>query len=163
VPVGLDLNVRAVAMDGAARVLDTARLTVPTDRAAEVLTLPGDALRDGEVLWLDWSDDAGGAGTDCLPPRPWKAFDLLPPGVTATVTPAPGGWHIDLAAAALAAHVALETPPGRLSDNAFCLRPGAPRRLHFRPDDPDSGAPAIRVRDLHSATTAAEIPWEGTA
>jgi beta-mannosidase len=155
-PVGLEVTVRAVAMDGAARVLDTARVTVPTDRAVEVLTLPGDALRDGEVLWLDWSDDAGGSGTDCLPPRPWKAFDLLPPRVTATVTPAPDGWHIDLSAAALAVHVAVETPPGRLSDNGFCLRPGASRRLHFRAEDPDAGPPAVTVRDLHSATYARE-------
>jgi beta-mannosidase len=155
-PVGLEITVMAVAMDGTARALERARVTVPTDRAVEVLTVPADALRDGEVLWLDWSDATGGTGSDCIAPRPWKAFDLLPPRVTATVTPAPDGWHIDLSAQALAVHVALETPPGRLSDNGFCLRPGAPRRLHFRPDDPGSAPPAITVRDLHSATYARE-------
>ncbi|MCU0908230.1 MAG: glycoside hydrolase family 2 protein [Rhodobacteraceae bacterium] len=155
-PVVLDLTVQAVAMDGTARVLDRARVTVPTTHALDVLTIPGDALRAGEVLWLDWSDATGGTGSDCIAPRPWKAFDLVAPRVTATVTPALDGWHIDVDAQALAVHVALETPPGRLSDNGFCLRPGAPRRLHFRPRDPDAGPPAVTVRDLHSATYARE-------
>jgi beta-mannosidase len=160
-PVGLDLALRAVAMDGSARVLEVARLTVPTDRAAEVMTLPNDALRDDEVLWLDRSTEAGGAGSDCIAPRPWKSCDLIAPRLTAIVVQAPDGWHIDLSARALAVSVTVETPPGRLSDIAFCLRPGEPRRLHFRPDDPNAGPPAITLRDLHSATYATSAP-EGT-
>ncbi len=161
-PVRLRLAVRAVAMDGTARVLEGARVEVPTTRAVEVLTLPAHALRDGEVLWLDWSDSAGGAGSDCIAPRPWKAFDLIAPQISTTLAEAPDGWHIDLDARALAVHVAVETPPGRLSDNAVCILPGEPRRLHFRPDDSGAGPPAIRLRDLHSATHAATQAQEGT-
>ncbi len=161
-PVRLDLTVRAVAMDGSVRALDRAQVDVPTDCAQDVLTLPRHALRDGEVLWLDWSDSAGGAGSDCIAPRPWKTFDLVAPQVSATLSEAPDGWHIDLDARALAVHVAVETPAGRLSDNAFCLFPGAPRRLHFRPAATGAGPPPITLRDLHSATYAATEAQEGT-
>ena len=44
--------------------------------------------------------------------------------------------------------------PGRLSDNAVTLVPGAPVTLSFTPDDPGA-RPQFTLRDLHAATYGA--------
>ena len=69
-----------------------------------------------------------------------------------------GVWHLTLDASALGHFVTVEADvPGRFSDNAFPLIPGAPAAITFTPAAPATPGrtPSFRLRDLHSATMAA--------
>ncbi|NUB45614.1 glycoside hydrolase family 2 protein [Fertoebacter nigrum] len=150
-PVELTVTAHAAAMDGSMRDLDHATVTVPPDAAIPVLTLPADALGPGEVLAFTW-DDGSASHSDVFTPKPWKAYDLLPAGLSQTVAPEGDNWRIALTARALAPFVALEADvPGRFSANAFALFPGDPASIVFTPAAPGP-APRFTLRDLHSAT-----------
>lgn len=146
-PVTLTVTARAAAMDGRTRPLAEAVVTVTPDAAVTALTLPPDVLKADEVLAFTW--DGGG---DIFAPRPWKAYDLLPSGLTHTATPEGDHWRITLSSTALAPFVALEADqPGRFSHNAFALFPGHDATVTFTPETPGP-APRFTCRDLHSAT-----------
>ncbi len=148
--VTITVTARAVAMDGTTRLLAEAVVTVPTDRAVPVLALGADALRADEVLIFDWTGDAQGG--DVYAPMPWKAYDLMPSGLTADVRRDGAVWRLTLQVKALAPFVAVESEvPGRFSANALTLLPGLPVTLTFTPEDPDV-VPGFTFRDLHSAT-----------
>jgi beta-mannosidase len=149
-PVALTVTARATRMDGTMRPLAEARVTVGTDAAVEALRLAPGALAEDEVLAFDWEGDASGG--DLFAPRAWKAYDLLPPGLSATATRT----AITLSAKALAPFVAVEADvPGRFSENALMLFPGQPATLTFAARDPDAN-PCFTVRSLHSATCGGE-------
>ena len=151
--VQITVIARAAAMDGTTRNLGLAAVSVPTDAATPVLTLAPDALRTGEVLVFTWSGDA--TGGDVHAPRPWKAYDLLPAGLTADVRQDGKLWVLTLSVTALAPFVAVESDqPGRFSANAIALLPGAPTLITFTPEDA-STVPSFTFRDLHSATYGA--------
>lgn len=146
----LTVAARAVAMDGTTRPVAKATVSVPTDAAVAVLTLGADALGPGEVLAFTWTGAA--TGGDVHAPRPWKAYDLLPSGLTTTVRPDAGVWHLTLSVTALAPHVAVEADvAGRFSTNAVTLFPGQPVPLTFTARDP-AAVPVFTFKDLHSAT-----------
>ena len=149
----ITVTARAAAMDGSTRKLAEATVTVPTDAAVPVLTLSPDALGAGEVLAFTWSGDAQGG--DVHAPKPWKAYDLLPSGLTAEMRQGGGVWNLTLQVKALAPFVAVESEvPGRFSANAVTLFPGFPATIIFTPEDP-SAVPRFTFRDLHSATYGA--------
>ena len=85
-------------------------------------------------------------------PKPWKAYNLLPSGLTAEIRQEGAEWKLTLQVNALAPFVAAESEvPGRFSTNAMTLFPGHPATITFTPEDP-SAVPTFTFRDLHSAT-----------
>lgn len=149
-PVTITVTANAAAMDGTTRQLAQTTVTVPTDAAVPVLTVAPDALGAGEVLAFTWSGDAQGG--DVHAPKPWKAYDLLPSGLTADIKREGDLWKLTLQVKALAPFVAVESEvPGRFSTNAVTLFPGHPATITFTPEDA-SAVPTFTLRDLHSAT-----------
>jgi beta-mannosidase len=152
-PVRITVTARAAAMDGSTRALAEAEVSVPTDAAVPVLTMAPDALAAGEVLAFTWAGDATGGDIHAL--RPWKGYDLLPPGLRAEIRQDGRLWHLTLTVEALAPFVAIEADiPGRFSANAVALFPGHPATFTFTPDDAQA-KPGFTFRDLHSATYGA--------
>lgn len=148
--VTITVSARAAAMDGTTRDLAAATVTVCPDAAVQALHLAPDALGPDEVLAFTWSGDAEGG--DVHAPRPWKAYDLLPSGLSADVRQEGSLWKLTLQVKALAPFVAVESEvPGRFSSNAVTLFPGHPATITFTPKDP-SAVPSFTFRDLHSAT-----------
>jgi len=148
--VTITVTANAAVMDGSTRQLAEATVTVPPEAAVPVLMLAPDALKADEVLGFIWrGDDQGG---DVHAPRPWKAYDLLPSGLTADILQDGGSWTLRAQVKALAPFVAVEADvPGRFSTNAVTLFPGYPATIIFTPEDP-SARPSFTFRDLHSAT-----------
>lgn len=148
--VTITVSANAAAMDGSVRTLGQAAVTVSPDAAVPVVTVAADALRADEVLAFTWSGDAQGG--DVHAPKPWKAYDLLPSGLTADIQREGGVWKLTLQVKALAPFVAVESEvPGRFSTNAVTMFPGYPTTITFTPEDP-SAVPTFTLRDLHSAT-----------
>jgi beta-mannosidase len=146
----ITVTANAAAMDGSVRKLAEATLTVSPDEAVPVLTVDFDALEAGEVLAFIWNGDAQGG--DVHAPKPWKAYDLLPSGLTADIASDGEVWTLTLRVNALAPFVAVESEvSGRFSANAVTLFPGYPATITFTPEDP-SAVPTFTLRDLHSAT-----------
>jgi beta-mannosidase len=148
--VKITVTANAAGMDGSTRKLGEVTVTVSTDAAVPVLTIAADALKADEVLAFIWSGDAQGG--DVHAPKPWKAYDLLPSGLTADIAQGGGVWTLTLQVTALAPFVAVEADvPGRFSANAMTMFPGYPATISFSPKDP-STRPTFTLRDLHSAT-----------
>ncbi|MDZ7881368.1 MAG: hypothetical protein U5L45_27145 [Saprospiraceae bacterium] len=84
--VTITVTANAAAMDGTVRRLEETKVTVSPDAAVDVMALPPAALRDDEVLAFVWAGDAQGG--DVHAPKPWKAYDLLPSGLTADISSA---------------------------------------------------------------------------
>ncbi|MBI1418833.1 MAG: glycoside hydrolase family 2 protein [Limimaricola sp.] len=149
--VDLTVIARAAAMDGTVRELGRATVTVD-DSATPVLTLPRDSLTSQEMLAFTWEAPDGTRGGDVFAPKPYKAYDLRAPRIELKVAQDGDGWRLTLTAEALALFVAVEADrPGRFSNNAFALFPGAPATITFTPAAPGP-APTFTLRDLHSAT-----------
>ena len=148
--VKITVTARAAAMDGTTRALGHATVTVPTDAALPVLSLPPEALAPDEVLAFSWTGDVEGG--DVHAPRPWKTYDLLPSDMTMDIRQEGAVWRLTLQVKALAPFVAIESDvPGRFSANAVTLFPGHPATITFTPRDP-AEVPVFTPRDLHSAT-----------
>jgi beta-mannosidase len=115
------------------------------------LAVAADALAPGEILSFVWQGE-GTHGRDLHLPKPWKAYDLLPSGLTAEVAQDGPRWRITLTSRALAPYATVEADvPGRFSDNAVTLIPGTPVTITFTPQQADA-TPCFTFRDLHSAT-----------
>jgi beta-mannosidase len=148
--VTITVTANAAAMDGTTRKLGDARVSVSPDAAVQVLEIASDALSADEVLAFIWSGDA--QGWDVHAPKPWKAYDLLPSGLTADIQREGAVWKLTLQVKALSPFVAVESEvPGRFSANAVTMFPGYPTTITFTPEDP-SVTPDFTFRDLHSAT-----------
>ena len=160
VPVDLTVVAMAARMDGALRQVARATVTAPPDAAVPALHVPAAALGADEILTFTWQSGEETLGSDIFAPKPWKAYDLLPPQIAHQVAQVPGGWQITLSARSLALFVALEADqPGRFSRNAFALLPGQDARITFTPEAPGP-APRFTLRDLHSATYGAPFLQE---
>jgi beta-mannosidase len=150
--VTLTVQIAAARMDGVTRPLGQTTVTLRTDIAQVVAEVAGDALAEDEVLAFTWQGSDGSQSGDVFAPRPWKAYDLLPSGLSHTVTRDGETYIFDLSVTALAPFVAIEADvEGRFSANAVTLFPGHPARITFTPRD--AGAtPTFTFRDLHAAT-----------
>jgi beta-mannosidase len=147
-PVRLAVTARATALDGTTREIGAATVDVEGD-AVPVLSLPRYTVGEHELLTFTWEGD-GHRGGDVFAPKPYKAYEFLPPRLTLDVD----GNTLTIRAEALALFVTVEADvPGRFSGNAFTLFPDYPATITFNPDDPDA-TPTFRLRDLHSATMA---------
>lgn len=146
----ITVTARAAAMNGTTRPLAVATVTVPTDAAVPALLLDPEALTAGEVLVFHWTGDA--TGSDVHAPKPWKAYDLLPAGLSVQAVQDGAIWRLTLQVQALAPFVSIESEAsGRFSTNAVTLLPGAPTTITFTPQD-HLVSPGFTFRDLHSAT-----------
>ena len=156
--VALTVEVSAAAMSGALRALGKMTADVGPDRAMQVVQLPADALAADEVLVFVWTLPDGRRAGDVFAPKPWKAYDLLPPKVTADIKESATGFDITINSIALAPYVAVEADQaGRFSMNAVTLLPGHPVTVTFTPAMPGT-TPKFTFRDLHSATYAPLLP-----
>jgi beta-mannosidase len=150
--VTLTVQIAAARMDGTTRALGQTTVTLRTDMAQVVAEVAGDALAEDEVLAFTWQGSDGSASGDVFAPRPWKAYDLMPSGLTHTVTRDGEAYVFDLSVTALAPFVAIEADvEGRFSANAVTLFPGHQARITFTPRDP-AVTPTFTFRDLHAAT-----------
>ena len=151
----VDLTVEALAVDmaGKTRVLARQMVTVSADAAVSVMHIPAADVEPQEMLSYVWSDANGTRiSGDVFAPKPHKAYDLLPAGLTYVVARTGPNWQITIEAAALALFVSLEADvAGRFSINAFTLFPGHPVTVTFTPATAGP-APNFTLRDLHSAT-----------
>jgi beta-mannosidase len=149
-PARITVTARATAMEGTWRKVAIAAVNVPVDAAIPVLTLPPDALAEGEILTFLWTGDA--EGHEVHAPRPWKSYDLMPAQLDTRIERFGVGWKITLSSQVLAPYVAVEADvPGRFSANAITLYAGYPQEIFFAPADPLS-VPTFTTRNLHSAT-----------
>jgi beta-mannosidase len=157
-PCLVDLTLRTVAarMDGTTRALGETAIGLGTGSAEVVTHVAGDALEADEVLAFTWRSSDGTASGDVFNPKPWKAYDLLPAGLTHTVSERGGQFDIQLTVSAIAPFVTVESDlPGRFSANAVTLFPGHPATITFTPDTPGP-LPRFTTRDLHAATYGPE-------
>ena len=149
-PVDLTLVAMAVTMGGTTRELARVSVAVGPDAAKLAISLPAYQVSQAEMLAYVWSLGDVPVGGDVFAPKPYKAYDLLPPDLHMQI--AADGLTMTLSAQALALFVAVEADqPGRFSDNAFAVFPGHPVTLTFTPQA-QGAAPRFTIRDLHSAT-----------
>ncbi len=151
--VTLTVNTLAVDMSGKTRPLAGATVTVSADSAVRVIHIPAIDIAADEMLAYVWHHaDGTPVSGDVFAPRPYKAYDLLPPELTHVMAPQGEDWQISIEATALALFVSLESDvPGRFSTNAFTLFPGHSATVTFTPAMPGP-VPQFTLRDLHSAT-----------
>ncbi|MGZ9809012.1 beta-mannosidase [Pseudoroseicyclus sp. H15] len=149
--VELTVTAYATAMNGDARELGSRSATLGLD-AEVLLSLPADTLEEGEVLTFGWEGSDGTHAGDIFAPKPWKAYDLPDARAAAEVTREGDDWLVTLSVEAMSFFLTAEADvPGRWSNNAVHLGPGATSTLRFTPADPEA-QPAFTLRDLHSAT-----------
>ncbi|MCS7072667.1 MAG: hypothetical protein NZM00_14265, partial [Anaerolinea sp.] len=149
-------RVRAVITDAAGAPLRTALLPVTvepgTSSVVGALDLTADVRARGErdlLIWLDLlTDDA----TDALPLseallllcRP-KHLELRRPRIeTAIARAGANQYDVALTTDAAALYVWIDAPDAQPADGFFHLRPGTPRTVRVRTDDPTR----LRVRSL---------------
>ena len=149
----VSLTAYATDMAGVARELGRGSVNVG-NRAETLLDLDATLFGPQEMLAFGWTATNGAKGGDVFAPRPYKTYDLLPPGLTPVISLSDGVWTITLTASAMAFFVSAEASvPGRFSTNAIHLGPGHTAAITFTPQDPKA-TPAFTLRDLYSATTA---------
>ena len=149
----VSLTAYATDMAGVARELGRGSVNVG-NRAETLLDLDATLLGPQEMLAFGWTATNGAKGGDVFAPRPYKTYDLLPPGLTPVISLSDGVWTIALTASAMAFFVSAEASvPGRFSTNAIHLGPGHTATIAFTPQD-RMATPAFTLRDLYSATTA---------
>jgi len=105
------------------------------------------------MLAFVWHDGVGNPlGGDHFAPRPYKTYDLQPPGLTHLAAKTGEGWTLTISAEKLALFVAVEADcDGRFSHNAMALFPSHAATVTFTPKDATI-TPRFTIRDLHGAT-----------
>ncbi|GAB4359390.1 MAG: glycoside hydrolase family 2 protein [Oricola sp.] len=150
--VPVELAVTALRPCGAMREIGAAKGEVQPGGAVTLLEIGTDTLAGDELLFWRWSAAGGTGGEDLYAPKPFKAYDLVAPGMTLKPEERGDCWRLRLSATNPAFFVAVEADcPGRFSDNGFTLLPGRDREITFHPKD-RAASPSFVVRDLYSAT-----------
>ena len=148
-PVGLALTAHGVNLAGETRLIDEVALRV-ADNAAVAMRVEEAALAADEMLAFGWTGADGSRGGDLFAPKPWKAYDLLAPGLEMACD----GNQLAISSRTLALFVTVEADiPGRFDRNGVTLYPGHPVELTFHPENPGTKA-RFTLRDLYSATKA---------
>ena len=144
----LEWEVDALSLSGTRRRLEAGSVDLVPDAAVVQASVPSSSLLDQELLLFRWRSAGGEWTTDHHAPRPYKAYDLPDPGLTATVD----GQTITLSAKHPAFFASFEADvPGRFSQNGVLILPGTPICVQFHPTEPNTTA-RFTVRHLHSAT-----------
>ncbi|MDG1768067.1 MAG: glycoside hydrolase family 2 protein [Yoonia sp.] len=152
---GDDVTINAIAVDmsGKQRAIETVSVTAVAD-AKDVMSIVATEVGPHEMLLLTWTTANEATRKEIFAPQAYKTYDLLPPKLSHEVTDSDGAYTLAISAESLALFVAVEADaPGRFSDNAITIYPGAPAVITFTPTDPNA-APNFILRDLYSATYA---------
>ncbi len=134
-PTSIALEVRAVRISGGDRVVFSGNCAVGADAAIEVCSLIAADLAEDEFLFFSWRDAAGKLlGENDYFPKPYKAYELVTPAITADWSDRDGKAVLTLQAdkPALFTTASVDVP-GHFSDNALTLLPGRPVELTFHP------------------------------
>jgi beta-mannosidase len=131
----VSLEVQAVDVGGATRIVFTGKGSVSSDKASELARIALDDLKPSEFLFFSWRDKAGRLlGENDYFPRPYKAYDMPQAKVTSRWESSDAGPVLVLKADKPAVFVTATTDvPGYFSDNAVTLLPGREARLTFTP------------------------------
>ena len=179
----LDYIIGAVSLSGEMRVLAMGTTHLTNDINLEVNRIDASSLNEDEWLFWNWttaqtdatamphlestgkdieqvnvtdilSTSGNSLCTEILAPQPYKLYDLPYPDISMSVENTDIGWELVLKSLRPAVFVTVEPSiEGQLSDNAFCLLPGIPKRIDFVPNSVDTTrAPDFTLRDLHSAS-----------
>jgi beta-mannosidase len=129
------LEVQAVDVGGAARIVFTGKGNVSPDAASELARIALDDLRPSEFLFFSWRDKAGKLlGENDYFPKPYKAYDMAEAKVTSRWVNEEGQPVLVLKSDKPAVFVtATVDVPGYFSDNAVTLLSGRETRLGFTP------------------------------
>lgn len=148
-------DIMAVRPDGSGRRLARTTLSVWPDKATQAMVISKDDLAGDEMIVLRWYEAGSGpilVQSDLFAPLPFKAYDLVSPGLSLDLEPGDGCFTMTLSAQALALFATVEADqPGRFCANGITVLPGAPVQLSFVPKNPGT-IPSFSVRDLFSAT-----------
>ncbi|WP_395819630.1 glycoside hydrolase family 2 protein, partial [Devosia sp.] len=131
----ISLEIRAVDVGGADRVVHSDKITVSPDGAVVVFKLPAKKLGAGEFLFFSWHDADGRLlGENDFFPKAYKAYDPAMAKVTARWTGDDKAPVLVLSTDKPAFFVtATVDVPGYFSDNAITLLPGRETTLTFTP------------------------------
>lgn len=131
----VELEVLAVDVGGATRVVFTGKGTISPDRATELARIALGDLQPTEFVFFSWTGADGRLlGQNDYFPRPYKAYDLPRAKVTLRWERSDAGPVLVLEADRPALFVTATTDvPGYFSDNAVTLLPGRETRLGFTP------------------------------
>lgn len=154
-PAGIEVEVRAVTVAGAERIVHRGPASVSPDAAQDIARIAASDLGPDEFLFVAWHD-AGGRllGENDFFPRAYKYYDLAEAVVTARWTTEQGRPVLVLKSDRPAFFVtATANVPGYFSDNAVTPLPGRETRLSFMPRQRSSSAsdetmPGAKVRHL---------------
>ena len=153
--VSISLEVVAATVTGESRTLFSVNSAVSADAAIGVTTLSSADLAVDEFLFFTWKDASGQVlGENDYFPKPYKAYELVQPAISATWSDRNGEAVLTLASDKPAFFTtATVAVPGYFSDNAVTLLPGRPVELTFIPRHgarvaSADLAPSLRLRNL---------------
>jgi beta-mannosidase len=131
----IGVEVRAVDVAGAERLLHAGNAAVSPDAAAVVAHIPLKELATGEFLFISWADANGKLlGENDFFPRAYKYYDPAHARIKATWSGSDDRPVLTLTTDKPAFFVtATVDTPGYFSDNALTLIPGRPTKLTFTP------------------------------
>src|SRR5690606_32818480 len=134
-PISIALEVMAAKVGGDSRVLFSGHGAVGPDGAVAIVALAATDLAEDEFLFFTWSDETGRAlGENDYFPRPYKAYELEQPTISATLADREGRAVLTLETDKPAFFVTASVDvPGYFSDNALTLLPGRRAELVFHP------------------------------
>lgn len=151
-PVKLAIEVLALSLAGRMRQLAMSSVEVPTDSAVNPLVLEHAALMHDELVLLRWASESGQGGSDLHAPKPFKAYNLKPSGLTFSTQQDGDQTVLTFKSTAAAFFVAVEADvPGRFTDNGFHVLLDEPVTIRFTPQEAGM-QPGFTCHDLHSAT-----------
>ena len=152
--ISLDLIVLDPA--GRAKPFKTISATLPPDCAVEVVKLKRGELPPGHILIMDFEAGDGSKGRAHFSNEPYKALNIVNPGLTQSAKIKEGSLVISLKAKHAALFIVAEAGvDGRYSDNVIDLLPGESSEIIFTPDDPTNLQHALNnliIRDLYSSS-----------
>lgn len=134
-PVSIALEVIAAKLTGESRIVFSGNSAISADAAIGVTTISAANLAADEFLYFTWKDATGTIlGENDYFPRPYKAYELVQPSISAAWSDRDGQAVLTLSSdkPAFFATATVDVP-GYFSDNAITLLPGQKVDLAFVP------------------------------
>ncbi len=150
--VDVALDIFVATLDGKRRLLHSFGGAIAPERALSLVNIDMAVIAPDSLIFWRFEASNGMTGEGHHVPFPYKALDLVSPGLEAgIVARSDGVFDINLSAKALALFVTVETDiAGRFSDNGFDMLAGDKRTITFVPKVPTTIAPTFLLRDLFS-------------
>lgn len=134
-PVSVALEIRAAKIGGGDRVVSSTNAAIGSDAALALASVDFADLAENEFLFFSWKDASGKLlGENDYFPKPYKAYELVTPNVSAQWSERDGAPLLTLQTDKPALFVTASVDlPGYFSDNALTLLPGRKTELSFTP------------------------------